>query len=72
MAEGSTAFAQQDLDVTSDHLPLLIPIPFDYPARYTEPMLRFEKISEETFKTLLSLKIFGMTPLEEKSSSNIN
>lgn len=72
MAKGSIAFAQRDLDVTSDHFPLLISVPFDSPARYIEPKLRFGSINEGNFKSLLSLKVSCMTPLEEKSRLNIN
>ncbi|KHJ31101.1 hypothetical protein EV44_g4310 [Erysiphe necator] len=69
LAKGCTASVQQDLDVTSDHLPILALVPLEFPIRYTEPKLRIASLNEEVFKTLLTLNIAHIATVGDKSPS---
>ncbi|RKF96035.1 endonuclease/reverse transcriptase, partial [Golovinomyces cichoracearum] len=69
--QGVTSFIEKELDVTSDHSPLLICIPTHLPYFKPNPKLRFSTIDEEMFKQLLRMQLVGMNLLEEKSSSHL-
>ena len=72
LAKGSIASTQPDLDITSDHLPLLITIPTDFQKTKVEPKLRFATIDESIFQSLLKSNIAALTPLRQKSCSSID
>ncbi|POS85911.1 hypothetical protein EPUL_002222 [Erysiphe pulchra] len=71
MAKGSTASTQQHLDITSDHLPLLVTVFFDFQRTRTEPKLRFAHLNENICYSLLKINI-DMTSLEQKSPSSVD
>ncbi|KAI0996688.1 hypothetical protein K3495_g11494 [Podosphaera aphanis] len=72
VARGTIATVQEDLDVTSDHLPLLANVYCG--AREAAPItgLRFATIDKDIFLSLLRAQLEGILPLSQKSASEID
>lgn len=72
LREGSTARIQHELDVTSDHLPLIITVPY-YQKRVRQvPKLRFGTINETAFKSLLQMHLLSISKPRISSTAEID
>lgn len=65
---GAHATVQQDLDVSSDHSPLLINVPCQVRSNPSSPRLRFATIQLDTSLSLLRSHLDSFILLSEKSS----
>lgn len=72
VARGSTSNVQLDLDLTSDHKPLLITIPSTTKRSSITPKLRFATLDEKRFLSLLDMQLLGLDTIEEKTRLNID
>lgn len=72
VASGINSSVQRDLDMTSDHKPLLITITSHSYRLAAIPRPRFATIDENTFTSLLNLQLQGMLPLVEKTHQQID
>lgn len=65
MAKGITSTVQKELDVTSDHFPLLASVPDFLQCLPSPSKLRFGTIYEKVFQNLLSMQMQGLnTPVQ--------
>lgn len=71
LLDGTSSFVQKELDVTSDHLPILISIPCHGVNPSPIPKLRFSTINQEVFISLLRSQLIGITPLSNKTGKNV-
>ncbi|CCU75558.1 hypothetical protein BGHDH14_bgh01705 [Blumeria hordei DH14] len=69
---GAHATVQQDLDVSSDHSPLLINIPCQVRSNPSSPRLCFATIQPDTFFSLLRSHLDSFTLLSEKSGDSLD
>lgn len=70
LLDRTSSFVQKELNVTSDHLPILISIPCHRVNPSPIPKLRFATINQEVFNSLLRSKLIGITPLSNKTEKN--
>lgn len=66
-AEGTSAAVQRDLDVTSDHSPLLITVPFRNRTLPLTQRLRFATINQDFFLSLPLSRLEGLPPFTNTS-----
>ncbi|KAI0995332.1 hypothetical protein K3495_g12850, partial [Podosphaera aphanis] len=72
VAAGTLATTQEELDVTSDHTPLLVTVACN--SRNSTPMtkLRFGTIEKDKFMALLSTQLDGILSLSDKSPASLD
>lgn len=72
MARGTIATVQEDLDVTSDHLPLLAIVHCGVRSKANKKGLRHATINKDVFLSLLLSQLDGVLPIADKSIAEID
>lgn len=72
MVGDATAAVQPDLDVSSDHQPILISLSYQMTRNSSSPKLRFSTIEQEKFLSLLKTQLAPFTLLAEKSDITLD
>lgn len=72
VAKGTIATVQENLDVTSDNLPLLTTVHCGARGNIPRKSLRFATVDKDTFILLLAPQLEGILPLTDESITNID